>query len=198
MEELICESGNHKWQRKPTKGRKPRFCPKHKPIEVTQTTTVTLVCAHGNHEWERPRTKGKSPLYCPEHKPQIVPTTPKTEILICAFDGHEFTRIKRGRASAFCPEHKPQKAEKFINNPTVVKVPKIDVDNDLVSGILNGPDTELKRKLAYVVDEFCNPRSSRESGDWNSLHYTFNRLLEEAARALRSSVKINDLEMVNV
>lgn len=34
METLICEKGNHEFTRKRVRGRKPKFCPEHKPQQI--------------------------------------------------------------------------------------------------------------------------------------------------------------------
>jgi hypothetical protein len=180
---LICVNGDHQWKRPVTRGKKPRFCPKHAPVAAVKSSTVTLTCAHG-HTWERPRTKGKTPKYCPDHKPEAAIKAPKTEVLQCE-QGHEWTRVKCGRAPKFCPEHKP---EKVVNVKSGTGIPRADLDNPLVSAILDGPDTELRRKMAYVVNEFRNPRESREIDDFKGLHYTFKRLLQESAKILKTAV----------
>lgn len=180
---LICENGNHEWTRPAKKGKKPRFCLEHAPVVVAKTDTVTLTCAAG-HTWERPRIKGKKPLYCPDHKPEAATKTPKMEVLKCAHDGHEWTRPKRGKSPRFCPDHKP---EKVTANTRVGSsgVPNADIDNPLVSAILDGQPSELQRKLRYVVNEFRNPRPTRDLGDWTNLHETFKALLREAARVMK-------------
>ncbi len=189
IETLLCEHGQHKWKRESARGRKPRFCPKHLPTVEAKTETVTLHCEAG-HDWERPRTKGKVPKWCPDHKPQAAVRAPKTEVLICAHDGHEWTRIKRGRSPKFCPEHQPEKVSTRIRVGEFT-IPKIDSDNEIVLTIINDPgNSELKRKFNYVINEFQNPRPNREIEDWKRLRYTFNRLLQDAARYLHKTVNV--------
>lgn len=97
-EQLKCEFGKgHKWTRERTRGRKPRFCTKHKPSTEDSATgrvpimksftsvgaivapgTVKLHCEIGDHYWQRVSQRGRKPSNCPEHaivKPVSVPTT---------------------------------------------------------------------------------------------------------------------------
>lgn len=78
MVTLICEHDGHEWKRKSQRGRKPRFCPEHKPAVVPRKTsdipkvdlnadgTETLTCSEG-HEWTRVPKRGRKPTICPEH-----------------------------------------------------------------------------------------------------------------------------------
>lgn len=87
-ETLTCEYGKgHLFTRTRTRGRKPRFCPKHLPTSkvapapvkatkvasasvkatIPQAAMVTLHCAIGDHDWQRPSQRGRKPLNCPDH-----------------------------------------------------------------------------------------------------------------------------------
>lgn len=114
-ETLTCEyePKPHKWSRESTRGRKPRFCAKHKP-EVTPTSAPAsgpriLHCELGNHDWEREPTRGRAPANCPEHKPEpIGHASEKVQTLHCQIGNHDWERVSaRGRAPINCPEHKP-------------------------------------------------------------------------------------------
>lgn len=117
-ETLVCigTKKTHKWTREATRGRKPQFCPKHKPeVPVTQSAgPKTLHCELGNHDWVREPTRGRVPNNCPKHKPLIVaPATvtmnsagAKVTKLHCELGDHDWEReSKRGRVPANCPVH---------------------------------------------------------------------------------------------
>jgi hypothetical protein len=40
MVELVCEHGGHRWMRESQRGRRPRFCPEHKPVEAPVNARV--------------------------------------------------------------------------------------------------------------------------------------------------------------
>lgn len=120
METLKCLYAKkpHNWKREATRGRKPQFCPKHKPeVPVTKSSgTRTLHCKLGNHSWEREPTRGRVPENCPEHKPLIVapPTVQMNEAgeaiqkLHCERGNHDWERkSQRGKKPTNCPEHPP-------------------------------------------------------------------------------------------
>ena len=113
-EHLVCENGNHKWKRElGQRGRKPRFCPKHKTAVVSKPNAgqpKTLHCEIGNHDWVREPTRGRVPSNCPQHKPvhvvQANAAGNKVETLLCQIGNHNWEReSKRGRKPPNCPEH---------------------------------------------------------------------------------------------
>jgi len=115
-ETLTCEHTKpHKWTRESTRGRKPRFCDKHKPVialSVSTTGTTTLHCQVGNHAWEREAKRGRKPANCPKHAPVIAPIVPAErnsngkEELVCENGNHTWERApQRGRKPRFCPDH---------------------------------------------------------------------------------------------
>lgn len=123
METLKCEYDKkpHNWKRESTRGRKPRFCPKHKPAPVVRSnSTVTtqpngfvlLHCEIGDHTWERESKRGRKPTNCPEHAPVIAPIVPAERnsnglvTLHCEAGDHDWEREpKKGRKPASCPTH---------------------------------------------------------------------------------------------
>jgi len=122
-EHLTCEyePKPHKWKRElGLRGRKPRFCPKHKPEpKVASNPNVTtqpngmriLHCELGNHDWEREPTRGRVPTSCPEHREQkVIVSAPRNEngkvTLHCANGNHDWERApQRGKRPANCPMH---------------------------------------------------------------------------------------------
>lgn len=116
-ETLYCETGNHKWTRESTRGRKPTTCPKHpRVVHVAQSNNAgeairTLHCEIGNHSWERPAQRGRVPANCPEHAPvKVAVTGSKTQTLHCEIGNHSWERpSQRGIKPHNCPEHKPVK-----------------------------------------------------------------------------------------
>lgn len=68
---LQCKAG-HEWSRPSQKGKRPFWCPKHRPATTTVAKTQTLTCRAG-HDWTRPSAKGKPPVWCPKHKPVVLP-----------------------------------------------------------------------------------------------------------------------------
>jgi hypothetical protein len=118
-ETLVCKGTpkTHKWKRESTRGRKPQFCPKHKPEIVPGAGEAkTLHCVLGDHDWIRQPTRGRVPVNCPDHKPLIVipPTVTmdsagdKIDKLHCEVGNHAWERKStRGRKPANCPEHSP-------------------------------------------------------------------------------------------
>jgi hypothetical protein len=135
-ESLVCEHNGHKWTREAGKrGRKPRFCDKHKPAVVPSNSTVTLnpngmevlSCAAGGHSWERPAKRGRKPVFCPTHKP-ATPESRTTEKgatvtkLHCELGNHAWERpAKRGRKPANCPEHLPVHVVQANSNGEAVR-----------------------------------------------------------------------------
>jgi hypothetical protein len=133
LEQLICDIGNHKWTRTPTRGRKPTKCPKHRTVAIvthrianvsqsnkavdTETVSMTkLHCQLGNHDWERESKRGRKPINCPVHAPvkTVVSSNPTVTtqpngmtLLHCELGNHDWEREpKRGRLPANCPNHK--------------------------------------------------------------------------------------------
>lgn len=116
-EHLTCEYAPkpHKWKRPlGLRGRKPRFCDKHKPTPVSVSGTtgpITLHCEIGNHEWTREPTRGRKPRNCDEHKvaPTIVPANRNENgkvTLHCENGNHDWEREPaRGRKPTSCPAH---------------------------------------------------------------------------------------------
>jgi hypothetical protein len=121
-EHLTCEFPDkpHKWKRELGKrGRKPRFCEKHKPAPVPSNSTVTLEpngmrilhCANGNHDWEREPKRGRVPESCPKHTvTKVIVAAPRNEngkvTLHCEAGNHDWERVpQRGKRPANCPEH---------------------------------------------------------------------------------------------
>jgi hypothetical protein len=41
MVELVCEHGGHTWLRESQRGRRPCFCPEHKPVEAPSAPRVS-------------------------------------------------------------------------------------------------------------------------------------------------------------
>jgi hypothetical protein len=117
-EHLKCEFSDkpHNWKRElGQRGRKPRFCPKHKPTPVTvpgaKAVAKELHCEIGNHNWVREPTRGRIPTSCPEHRVAVTITAaPRNEngkvTLHCENGNHEWERApQRGRKPTSCPEH---------------------------------------------------------------------------------------------
>lgn len=114
-EHLTCEVGDHKWKRPiGMRGRKPRFCDKHKPtvpVNREPATAKVLHCELGNHDWEREPTRGRVPTSCPEHRvAPVIVAAPRNEngkvSLHCEIGNHEWERAPaRGRKPTSCPEH---------------------------------------------------------------------------------------------
>lgn len=120
-EHLVCAVGDHKWKRElGTRGRKPIYCPKHKPAPVPSNSNVTtqpngmriLHCELGNHDWEREPTRGRVPTSCPEHRETalVIQSAPRNEngkvTLHCEIGNHEWERApQRGRKPTSCPKH---------------------------------------------------------------------------------------------
>lgn len=72
-EKLTCEIGPHTWTRKPTRGRKPTTCEKHRnSAKIQSSTQETLLCQvdGGSHNWTRDIGHGRKPKHCPEHTPE--------------------------------------------------------------------------------------------------------------------------------
>lgn len=70
-------------------------------------------------------------------------------------------------------------------------LPSIDkVITASVQAILDGPQTELRLKAAYTVDELTNPERGawREQGDWSLLIETHKRLIRECDAATQKYV----------
>jgi len=116
-EHLTCEyePKPHKWKREiGQRGRKPHFCPKHKPTTVAAASNsgpVTLHCEIGDHDWIREPTRGRKPTSCPEHRVAtiIVPATRNENgkvTLHCENGNHDWEREpQRGRKPTSCPTH---------------------------------------------------------------------------------------------
>lgn len=120
-EHLTCnyEPKPHKWKRElGQRGRKPRFCPKHKPA-IQSNSHVTLEpngmrilhCELGDHDWEREPTRGRVPTSCPEHRvAPVIQAAARNEngkvTLFCEIGKHKWERDpKRGKRPANCPLH---------------------------------------------------------------------------------------------
>lgn len=43
VQHLICEHGNHAWERPGQRGRKPRYCPEHRELSVPAQSTPAAV-----------------------------------------------------------------------------------------------------------------------------------------------------------
>lgn len=125
-EKLVCQIGNHEWRRDfGIRGRKPVFCPKHKPATAVEKGShskslsngkVLLHCAIGNHNWEREPTRGRVPANCPAHKPALsIQAAPRNEngkvTLHCEAGNHDYERAPaRGRKPTNCPNHSAPRA----------------------------------------------------------------------------------------
>lgn len=111
-EHLTCEAGNHKWKREiGQRGRKPRFCPKHRPTVSVKTEAKELYCELGKHKWVREPKRGRVPTSCPEHaKPLVIVSSPRNAngmvTLTCEAGNHEWERApQRGKRPTNCPQH---------------------------------------------------------------------------------------------
>lgn len=116
-EHLTCEfeAKPHKWKREiGQRGRKPRFCPRHKPTPVSVSGNgepKTLHCELGNHDWIREPTRGRVPTSCPEHRvATTIVAAPRNEngkvTLHCEIGKHDWERDpQRGRKPTNCPLH---------------------------------------------------------------------------------------------
>jgi hypothetical protein len=156
-EHLICKIGDHKWKRELGKrGRKPEFCPKHKPA-VSVPGNQELHCELGNHSWIREPTRGRIPSSCPEHKTHTVITAaPRNEngkvTLHCEAGNHDWERLpQKGRKPSNCPDH---------SGPRVVPV-------SVVAGSESGDPVPKKRGRPRIHDskeaqEEAQLRKSRE------------------------------------
>lgn len=163
---LICQHDGHTWARNASRGRKPKFCPEHKPqgsaeVTVEDATTETLVCQHDGHTWNRTKTRGRKPPFCPQHRVVVAQSTPDGE------------------------------AEGTGTEGVKVSLPKV-ILTDSVQKVLDGPMTELKRKLTFTVDELTHPERGawREHADWMLLIETHRRLKLEADKAIRPRVTV--------
>jgi|KBSSwiStaDraftv2_1062776.scaffolds.fasta_scaffold07467_19 hypothetical protein len=113
-EHLKCEFPDkpHNWKRElGQRGRKPRFCPKHRPEPKLSSATTDLYCEIGKHNWIRPPTRGRVPTSCPDHRTQVVITSaPRNEngmvTLHCEVGNHDWERApQRGKRPTNCPKH---------------------------------------------------------------------------------------------
>jgi hypothetical protein len=113
-EHLQCEFPDkpHNWKRElGQRGRKPRFCPKHRPEPKLSSATTDLYCEIGKHNWIRPPTRGRVPASCPDHREtKVIQAAPRNEngkvTLHCANGGHDWERSpQRGRKPTSCPMH---------------------------------------------------------------------------------------------
>src|SRR5690606_9367545 len=71
---LLCQAGQHYWERPAQRGRPPVNCPEHapeKPVKAPKEPPrpIVLFCQPGQHYWERRPKKGRLPNHCPEHAP---------------------------------------------------------------------------------------------------------------------------------
>lgn len=158
-ETLTCQTGNHKWSREATRGRKPAFCPKHKPAVIVNRSTTDgvqhLHCAIGNHDWERPSVRGVKPNNCPEHKPAVtvpahnstVTTQPNGMVLLhCETGDHDWEREpKRGRKPTSCPAH---------SGPRDVGVRVIQSDNLAPNEVILSEDEDGSAMVLILDDAF--------------------------------------------
>jgi hypothetical protein len=148
----------------------------------------TLTCQIGNHTWKREAKRGRKPRFCSDHAPtpvqasvKVVSAVSNTEILTCAHDGHTWTRPKaRGRKPPYCPQHRVSAIAD--DRPSV---PSAKIRPPVVQAVLDGPLTELKRKLVYTVHELENVAEWREQADLNLLIETHRRLVLECERATK-------------
>jgi hypothetical protein len=113
-EHLTCEYApkNHAWKRElGIRGRKPRFCEKHRPVVSLSSATTDLHCELGNHDWVRPPTRGRVPTSCPDHRvAKTIVSAPRNEngkvTLHCEIGNHDWERApQRGRKPTSCPKH---------------------------------------------------------------------------------------------
>ncbi len=190
-ETLFCQAGKHQWERECKRGRKPPNCPEHN-VQASTPSPVRAariaVCAQG-HEWEH-RGRGGLPKWCPEHRPD---TNAIREVeYTCAFDQHTWTAPShKGKRPRFCPEHDPKNQEKTPR----ISLPKIDVDDPIAVAILDGPKTELSRKMWYIVGKYQKAKAgnARElESDWGLLGDTYKRLLAEARRTPWGTVPVEN------
>jgi hypothetical protein len=150
--------------------------------------TQTLTCQNCGTSWTRNAQRGRKPKLCTNCQPKAAYLTNQddasVETLICQHGNHEWTRPKaRGRKPPLCPEHRLTQVDETAK---VISLPSVDIRPALVQTILDGPRTELQRKLEYTVAQLENPGAWREQADWNSLIYTHKRLIQEAARELNA------------
>lgn len=114
LEKLTCEyePKPHTWTREPTRGRKPKFCPKHVP-EKSAPGTKELYCVNGKHNWLREPIRGRVPASCPKHTiTPVIASSPRNEngkvTLHCEIGNHEWERTpQKGKRPVNCPEHSP-------------------------------------------------------------------------------------------
>lgn len=113
-EHLKCEFPEkpHNWKRpEGSRGRKPRFCPKHRSEPKLSSASTDLYCENGKHNWVRPPTRGRVPTSCPDHREQrVIVSAPRNKngmvTLHCETGNHDWERLpQRGRKPINCPKH---------------------------------------------------------------------------------------------
>jgi hypothetical protein len=145
-----------------------------------------LTCTNCQKPWTRNAQRGRKPKLCPtcqNPKAAKVEKSSETETLICKNGNHEFDRIRtRGKKPSLCPEHRITKTTQTDEGEEkTVNVPSVKVRTPAIQAILDGDQTELRRKVEYVVNEFESP-NNRE--DWGGLITTHKGLVREAERSL--------------
>ncbi len=60
LETLHCESGNHKWQRMSTRGRKPRNCPVAHNIDTPATPSESVPTGRNSDDGTSPQGESES------------------------------------------------------------------------------------------------------------------------------------------
>jgi hypothetical protein len=153
-----------------------------------------LKCEKCSKTWERAPKRGRKPSFCPTCDPANAPAAVAsedgvTETLTCKHGNHQWTRkLARGRKPPYCPDHRlaAKDAPADETGEPVVKRPKglpsFDLRPPAVQAILDGPLTELQRKLAYTVQQLENPQAWRDHNDWEGLIKTHKLYCREAER----------------
>ncbi len=156
-EHLKCEFSEkpHNWKRElGQRGRKPRFCPKHRAPEKISSAKTDLYCVIGKHNWIREPKRGRTPSSCPDHAvitsiKQAPRNSEGLNTLHCEAGNHEWTRPPaRGRKPSSCPVHS-----------TKLLAPR-SVSVNVVPGTETGDSTPKKRGRPRIHE---TPEAQKEA-----------------------------------
>lgn len=209
-ETLKCEIGNHLFEREITRGRKPRFCPEHKPEappvnRLPQVNgKVILHCEVGNHDWDRAPQRGRPPINCPEHSEKKALGLGSNEIELKEYeDGSAMFLVLDEEFLSSLPKTEPQ-PKRGRGRPRIYETDEereaaaIQRSHDRVDELetsLKARGTHLSQQTPYILFKVNPDGTSEKAGEYSPLaHEQFlnkheKDFLDGKYRFVRSDVK---------